>query len=141
MLRLVLGLIVAAAVIVTSLASIDWPSGVWSDRPILPVAGALVLGLIAGGEIWMEGRRERRGRLELDTLDMLKAAALNIIDSTKLDWRTLGLHAFEVRRSFPKFWQPRLVRLARWRLSVVPPPSGISWTKEKGVSRDPMPGS
>lgn len=132
--RLLQGTLVAIATTIVLLRGGGVPSGAyWLDSELLFVAAALTLGLSAFAQVVGAYQRERGVAFDAEVLDVLKAAQIRLLETTGLDWRDVGLHAFMVRRRWPRLWQPVLVRVGRWRLRSTPPVTGIRWTKGKGV--------
>ena len=132
--RALQGTAVAVATVIVLLRGGELPSKpFWARNAALFVVAALVLGVAAFSDVVASVRRERGLALELEVLDVLKAAHIRIIEATGLDWKEVGLHAFLVGRTLRRPWEPVLVRVARWRLRSTPPSTGIRWTPGKGV--------
>lgn len=76
-------------------------------------------------------RTERAAVARQDVEQLLKGTLVQVQSITGLDWKEIGLHLFLVER---KVWQPeRQQHVVRVKMSEYPPPTGITWTKGKGV--------
>jgi len=132
--RLLQGTIVAIATVIMLLRGGHVPSrDFWRDKEAVVVVAALTLGSSAFAQAVGSYRRERGLAFELEVQDVLKATQIRLVETAALDWKDVGLHAFMVRRKWPRPWQPVLVRAGRWRLHSTPPVTGVRWTKGKGV--------
>lgn len=109
--------------------------GIWSlPRWLLIVMVATVAVVATAASLrsaYWEVKGPRDQRLKSDVGALLRGAAREIAAARELDRDSVGVSAFEVRRRWI-FWQ-RLERVYRERGHSNPPPSGIDWTKGKGV--------
>jgi hypothetical protein len=131
--RLLWGLLVAAATAAVLLSGAKIPRGFWEENRGLFYGGVAILAITALLEVVRPGLQDRRLALERRVREVLKAALLDIVESTGLDWRRLGVHAFLVRRTWRHPFRGVLRRVGRERLSSSPPASGIEWTRGKGA--------
>lgn len=126
--------VAAGATVVVALAGAGVPHGFWDNRmPLFGIAVA-VLALSGIKPAITRALGERSAQRERDIVDALKAAYVQIVEGTELDWKEIGLHAFVVRRSWPRVWREHQVRVGRWRLKSTPAvASGVRWTLGKGL--------
>ncbi len=132
-----IAILASAAALAMHFAKIEWPDKLfWAEHTRV----LLTCALISATAPWLQSfavennEKKRRKALELEKSikEFLTAALVDISRAMATDCTKAGLHAFLVKRPFP--WTEEVqVRIARVKLSFNPPPSGITWTKGKGV--------
>lgn len=130
---LIWALIIAAATVVAALFGADTPRDFWDGRESWFLTAIALLAISAVRPLVSDFLGRRSVQEEQRLLDALKAAHVQVVEITGIDWKDLGLHAFVVKRGIPWFWQEQLVRVARWRLKSFPPAVGVRWTRGKGL--------
>jgi hypothetical protein len=122
----------ALTVLVLGAARFNLPDGFWKDKtPVIVVVliHAFVASLV---QIFVGERGEKARRVAIEReqkiSDFLIACLDQLTRNAGADWRTTGIQVFEVRGK----WNTRHRRIVRVRLSHAPP-SGVKWTKGKGV--------
>ena len=136
-LRLVQAALGAAATAAVSLYAADRPRGFWAGRAwlfylsVAVVAGAALLAPAA--EALRERRSERRVAQARRVETILSAGFVQLVRALGVPFTEVGVHAYLVRRSWPPPWRRALVHVGGVRLVPRHPPSGLRWTKGKGV--------
>lgn len=131
----------AGSSLVIGLSRADKPTGFWGDKGGLVVAALVWLAIWATAEPVFRAYRKhaeaRSATLRQDLEQLLRAALVQIHELTGLKWTEIGVHVFLVHtrwrfRSWP--WRYDVQRhTARVKMTQYPPPTGITWTKGKGV--------
>ncbi len=122
----------ASGTAVLALKSLGWRS--FDDHEIVLALSAIEIRTISD-PIWSffaERRHSRWQKFSHGIEGILRAAFLVITEKRTIEWQTLGINAFLVRRHFPRFWELHLDRVANVRIRQVGR-SRVVWTKGKGV--------
>lgn len=135
-LRPTIKLLAALASIASTAGLAAQQAGLWTNPPRWTLIAmvstvAVVASAASTRSAYWEIKGPRDAQLKSDVAALLRGAAREIAAARSLDRDAVGVSAFEVRRSWV-FWQ-RLERVYRERVHSNPPPSGITWTKGKGV--------
>lgn len=121
------------ATVVVTLFGADFPAGFWDDRRAWFAVAVIVLAL-SGAKSVIGGFLGRRSMMEERRIqDALKTAYVRIVETSGIDYRDVGLHAFLLRRDPLRPWRRRLVGVARWRLMSTSPITAIDWMRGKGL--------
>jgi hypothetical protein len=136
------GLLSFAAATIVSLSKNEYPSKLfWGGRLAYLLFGCTVVTLVAPHvQTFLANAGEKKRRRELERersyREILTSTLVAVVDASGADWTRTAVQVFLVRRHL-RWKSPFLVeqqdRIARVKLSFSPPPSGIRWTRGKGV--------
>jgi hypothetical protein len=77
--------------------------------------------------------RERHLKQARQFSETLRALLVQLVDKTQVDWKSISVSAFLVRRRYRWFGREELNRVGRERIRSIPRASNVSWTRGKGV--------
>jgi len=129
------------AVMIVGLSRAGWPDQFWPQHPKLAVSAIVSAAVFATIDLFIsaiKARREERNATTLRNIDeLLKGTLVQIHKTTGLPWTDIGLHLFVVKKRWAWklcFWDGDYQHHeARVKITAYPPPTGIRWTKGKGV--------
>lgn len=141
--KLAVSVVAALSALALGLSRLDQPPGFWGDRVWLIVALLVVVFLWSAFDAIdraISASRAKRAA-KLDSIraageTVLKAALVRTVQDSEVPWTEVGLHLFLVARKWQRKWPFRVAYLwhaRRVKMSEFPPPTGIVWTKGKGV--------
>jgi len=112
---------------------------VWKKPPGQVIVGCLlIIAIVGAGEPFfarMRDRRKRHAHEELERVRQVMLMALaDIAHIASIPCQDLGLHLYIPTTPFlRRFREASLARTLRVRLSSIPVPSDVNWTRGKGV--------
>lgn len=136
-------LVGAASTVVLAFAGLDESRDMWSPPDALVIASTVTIATLAAVRPVWDGiqaiRGSERARLRVEAQIVAEVTLRRVVKRTGLDWTAVGVNVFLVRVT-AAFWRPSWppirraqVRIAKLRIRSLPKPSGIPWTKGKGV--------